>query len=85
MMELELKGELPAPRSFFSIFDQKIHLAIYGSSLGSYRIFLLEAAFFSAAAIVIVFAAAPVLWHLKFEYLATKLVKGFRSIFSGLK
>ena len=38
MMELELKGELPAPRSSFSIFDPKIHLAIYGSSLGSYRL-----------------------------------------------
>ena len=80
MVDLELKGELPAPRSFFSIFDQKIHLAIYGSSLGSN--FFLGSSFFS---IVIVFAAAPVLWHLKFEYLATKLVKGFRSIFSGLK
>ena len=27
MMDLELKGELPAPRSSFSIFDPKIHLA----------------------------------------------------------
>ena len=33
MMDLESKGELPAPRSYFSIFDPKIHLAIYGSSL----------------------------------------------------
>ena len=33
MMDLELKGELPTPRSSFSIFDPKIHLAIYGSSL----------------------------------------------------
>ena len=29
MMDLESKGELPTPRSSFSIFDPKIHLAIY--------------------------------------------------------
>ena len=33
MMDLEPKGELPTPRSSFSIFDPKIQLAIYGSSL----------------------------------------------------
>ena len=33
MMDLEPKGELPTPRSSFSIFDPKIHLALYGSSL----------------------------------------------------
>ena len=33
MVDLEPKGELPTPRSSFSIFNPKIRLAIYGSSL----------------------------------------------------
>ena len=40
MMDLESKGELPTPRSSFSIFDPKIQRVIYGSSLyvGSRRV-----------------------------------------------
>ena len=36
MMDLEPKGELPAPRSSFSIFDPKIHLVVKKTTAGSY-------------------------------------------------